>query len=908
MQTFLHTAVQDLVSKTKGFTNHTIILPSKRAGVFLKKELHTIIKGPAILPVIISIEDFIADLSSLENSESTTLIFEFYSVYRQVKGEQADAFDEFIKWAPLLLQDFNELDRQLVNTDDFFNYLTDAKRLELLLTDNKLSSMITARYELYASFKKLYKTFYNHLLEKGIAYQGMQYREATRNIDLYVEHNSGQQVTFIGFNALTKAEEVIIRQLLSHKIARVYWDIDQFFYEKNTLQVKFLKKYLTSWDYYKQHPYKQFSDNFTLKKKINIIGAPKKISQLKYVGEILSELYKNPKDLQDTALVLADESLLVPALSSLPPDIPAINITMGYELGNIAGFNLFEQLFVLHSNERKSGFYYKQLLPIITDPLFISAVDNKDSVNKLLNYIITNNVVYLTQNAIQKQIDDPGFKRLLFLFDNYNGSATIFIRNALQLINILKEKIQPAGIEKEYLFRFYQIFQQLDTLNTTFNFLSDIKTLHHFFIQVSKKEKLSFKGEPLSGLQLMGVLETRVLDFKNLIITSVNEGILPSGRVENSFIPFDIKKKFGLPTYEERDAIFSYHFFRLLQRAENIFLIYDTEADSYGSGEQSRYLTQLERYKEKEIEKLIVSPNVSGGLNEDRSVEKSPTLFNDLKQLAYDGFSPTALTNYIRNPFEFYRQRLLGIRQLEEVEETIAANTLGTIIHKTLQHLYEPYKGQYLEEKHLQEMTDRYNNEISHWFIKEYHNENFKTGKNLLIYEVAKQYVSNFLKTETALINQGKSIKVLELEENLSTTTTIDGLDFPVKLIGQVDRIDEFDGTLRIIDYKTGKVEQKNLVIKNWDDLLTDYNNYSKSFQVLFYAFLYTQMHKLNTDQQPLESGIISFKNQKEGLLKVNKGTIQQNDLFIFEGLLKKLIAEIFSITLQFNDSKQYYN
>ncbi|MCF6346840.1 MAG: PD-(D/E)XK nuclease family protein [Flavobacteriaceae bacterium] len=895
MQIYLNSVVQEILAKTDNLSNYTFILPSKRAGVFLKDELKSSLIQTTILPKIISIEEFIKELSNINSIDTTTLLFEFYHIYKQhALVKEIDSFDQFSTWATILLQDFNEIDRHLIDPKYIFGYLKDIKRLEELLKGEQKTELIKNRFRFFEKLETYYTAFYKHLLEKKVGYQGLQYREAVDNIHFFINNITETKIVFVGFNALNKAEEKIFQELLNSGIATIYWDIDSSYYNSNHSASSFIKKYHKNWAYYKNNPLNWMTDSFSSKKNIKIIGTPKNTSQIKYAGEVLATLHNTTENYKNTALVLADESLLTSTLNSLPKDVKNVNITMGYELKDISLANLFEALFKLHINNKKDKFYYKNLLSVLNHSQINVLFNKINLLRKLSLKISTYNYTYITKPDLLKLSKDhlQEFELISFLFDNWNDNAPIAIDNCIKLIIIIQEKATLNQLEKEYVYRFYTIFQQLSNLNTTFGYITDIKTLYQFYKQLLQNEKLSFKGEPLSGLQIMGMLETRVLDFKNLIITSVNEGILPASKSDNSFIPFDIKKEVGLPTYQEKDAIFSYHFFRLLQRAENIYLIYNTEADVYGSGEQSRFLTQLEILKENEIEKFVVSPKVNKTKNKLKQLLKNKTLLRSLKQLAERGFSPTTLTTYILNPFEFYKQKILKIREVEEVEETIAANTLGTIIHKTLEVLYIPFIGKYLTEGAIKIMKTKVSDEVKKWFIKEYGN-NITSGKNLLIYKVAHQFIDNFLTQEIALIRQGKQTKIIALEHDLETSITIEGLNFPIHLKGQADRIDEVDGVIRIIDYKTGKVTQPQLIIKNWDLLTSDYK-YSKSFQVLFYALLYTQMNTIDLDSTQLESGIISFKNLKSRFLKVNKNNVSKDDLDNFTIQLKQLILEIF--------------
>jgi len=900
MQTFLNDVVQEILSKTHNLSNHTFILPSRRAGIFLKEQLKLSLKTTSILPKIISIEEFIAELSTINLIETTTLLFEFYHIYKEnTPSKETDSFDQFSAWATILLQDFNEIDRHLIDTTYIFSYLKDIKRLEELLKGEKKTDLIKNRFSFFEKLETYYTSFRAHLLDKKIGYQGLQYREALENIIFYINNLRDTKIILVGFNALNKAEEQIFQELLNHDIATIYWDIDNFYYDTNHKASSFIKQYHNRWDYYKNNEFKWRTDNFSFKKNIKIIGTPKNISQIKYAGEILRTIKNSEENFENTALVLADESLLASTLNSLPADVENVNITMGYELKNIPLTNLFEALLKLHLNSKQQKFYYKDILSVLSqNPIKNLNIESHLS-EKLISNISSKNYTYLSKNDLIKLADNyhATFKMISFLFDNWHDNANTAIENCIKLIILIRDNKKLDHLQKEYLFRFNNVFQQLLNLNEEFDYLNDIKTLFQFYKQILRNEKLSFKGEPLTGLQIMGMLETRVLDFNNVIITSVNEGILPVGKSDNSFIPYDIKKEVGLPTYQEKDAIFSYHFFRLLQRAENIYLLYNTEADAYGSGEQSRFITHLEILKENEIEKFVVSPKVNKSKNELKQLSKNEILINELKQLATKGFSPTSLTTYILNPFEFYKQKILQIKEVEEVEETIAANTLGTIIHKSLEQLYLPYIKEYITHDAIKEIKTRVSNEVKKWFTIEFGKGNIATGKNFLIYNVANQFIDNFLQYELSMIKQGKKIKILELEHDLDTTIEIDGLEFPIRLRGQADRIDQVDGVIRIIDYKTGKVEQNQLIIKDWSLVTSDYKKYSKSFQVLFYALLYSRTHSIDLELIPLESGIISFKNLKSGFLSVNNSNVSKDDIDNFIIQLNELMLDIFDPT-----------
>jgi hypothetical protein len=423
-------------------------------------------------------------------------------------------------------------------------------------------------------------------------------------------------------------------------------------------------------------------------------------------------------------------------------------------------------------------------------------------------------------------------------------------------------------------------------------------------------EKMSFQGEPLSGLQIMGLLESRVLDFENVILTSVNEGFLPAGRSDSSFIPVDIKAEKNLPTFREKEAIFNYHFLRLLHRAKRVYLVYNNIADDFGSGEPSRFLKQLEVAKKLGLlnkvsfVKKTFQPLVSQRPLSLKSIKKHPGVIAKLREISVSGFSPTALTTYVRNPLDYYKRYILGIEEQDKVEESMAANTFGTVIHNTLEVLYGPYVNHFLQVAHVDDMLNKVEAEVEQQWSRTYSSTARRTGKNYLSFEIAKQFVVTFLNLERGQIEKGRKIRVLALEERISCIHQPAGLDVPVCLKGTIDRIDEVDGVLRILDYKTGKVSSSDMVIKNWPELVSE-EKLSKAFQVLMYAYIYSESRSAGNGTLPeFESGIISFKNLKGGFMSVNSSRIGQETLAEFVVQLDTLLADLFDPNLAFEEKE----
>ncbi len=895
MQSFISDTLDSILKTTKSFEDVEFILPSQRAGVFVKKALKDKI-STGFLPKISNIGDFIEDVSGMKKADSVQLLFYFYSIYKK-EEPKPDTFDVFSSWAFTVLQDFNEIDQHLINAREIFVYLRDIHRLRKWSVSGTFqeTELMKDHFAFMEKLHKLYTIFYEFLISEKKGYQGVIYRESVKLIDDYILKNKKKKFFFIGFNALNAAEELLFQKMLEAKNTEVYWDIDQTFYESNHQAGSFIRKYKTRWKYYQKNPIQTVATHFSSPKNIQVIGASKNITQIKYAGELLSKFSSH----NNTALVLADESLLPITLNSLPENVDAINITMGYPLKDVPTTSLLLIIFQLFINQEKLQkkehhlFYYKDVIALLKHPaiyqlLYIEEHNIADSISEV---IVASNTTFVNQEKITEFFAQIPLETKNVILPLFNPFTTVddFLSRILNVIIVLKEVANE--LEKEYLYRFFTAFIQLQNLHDTFNYIQDLKTLQQFFKQLIQSESLSFQGEPLQGLQLMGVLETRVLDFENVIITSVNEGVLPGNNQQNSFIPFDVKIEFGLPTYKEKDALFSYHFFRLLQRAKNIYILYNTEHDVFGSGEKSRFVTQLEMMRG-DLKEEIISPKIITTVTQQKEIAKNEEVIGKLRELAKKGISPSALTNYLYNPIAFYKQKILKIKEFDDVEETVAANTMGTVVHDTLEALYKPFEGKFITVENITNMQQKTKELIVFYFSEHFKNGDISTGKNRLIFEVANRFVINFLKQEKELLkDDSNQLKIIATEQTLASEITIDGFNFPIKIHGQVDRIDELNGVTRIIDYKTGKVDALNLKVLDFS-LLPELK-YHKAIQVMLYTFLYTQ-HTNYDFSKPLEAGIISFKNLKNGFLKMNfSSNYKTPDNEITEEKLEEFMHEI---------------
>ena len=892
-----------------------VILPNKRAKVFLIEAIKGQLSQTAFSPEIVSIEDFIQNISGVRSIDSIEQLFEFYEVYLSITpSSQRQSFELFANWAKTLLQDFNEIDRYLLDPSHVLSYLKDIEDIKKwgIEVENK-----TQLLENYIDFWKLlpnyYQSLYDHLLAKGIGYQGLIYREAVKNLNHFINTVHKKQFIFAGFNALNAAEEKIVQELLAVGQAKIYWDADQTFlndpYHDAGL---FLRRFKQNWKYYKTHPFEWIVNDFSATKNIHVIGTPKSIGQAKIAGSILEQtILEHPeKALDKVAVVLGEESLLVPLLYSLPASTGALNITMGYSAKNNPAQILVAKLFKMHTNSLSRNnkgyvFYYKEVLDVLTHPL----VEPYAEARELVQLINVNNYTFITYQKLLDLNPKPS-ELFLLLFKKWETGAVSVLETIINLLQTLKNNLsndnEEEKITKAFVFAIFKVINKLITYYSKHQHIDKIETLYAIYKQVIDVAEVSFEGEPLNGLQIMGVLESRVLDFDTVIVTSMNEGKFPAGKSSNSFIPYDVKRELGLPTFKEKDAIYTYHFYHLLQRATTVYLLYNTESEGLDAGEKSRFITQLdvERQPNHNLTHEIYNAVLPDTAYIPMEVPKSTAVMLRLKEIAEQGFSPSALTKYIRNPIDFYFQKILRIREVEEVEESIALNTLGTIIHETLKTLYEPFIGRLISELDLQQCFKLVDDEVLKQFKLVYKEGEIKKGRNLLAFEVAKRNVSNFLKVELENIKAGDEIQIIALEQTYERLLEHPKLPFPVLIKGNVDRIEKRNGTIRIIDYKTGKVEKATVTLRSWEDLTIDIKN-EKIIQVLAYAYMFEKEAK----GVPIEAGIISFKNLKEGFLpfqfKSGKEEIKNIEEEILTNYLEQivlLVSEILDETIPFKE------
>ena len=894
---FLQEVAARYLELSSNYSNIALIFPNKRAGIFFKKELAFLHPKVQWMPEYFSSEDFVKAVTNIQIADPITLLFEFYTVYQECETDQAEPFDVFSTWATQLLHDFQEIDLYCVDAKQLFGTINDAYAIKNWNPDG---SVITENQQQYLRFwsrmGKWYQAFRSHLQDKNIASSAMAYRRFAEKCVVYAEQIPFDKIVFAGFNALNKSEQTFMRHLEKIGKAEIIWDADSYYVDNELNEAgQFLRKYRKEWsirDFKNCEPHLE-----TIDRKIHIVGVAKNIGQAFVAGSVIDQLAQTEKDLTSTSLVLCDEQLLMPVLEVLPEKIEHVNITMGYPMHLLPVSSLFSLIFDLQLHARMSGksekreiaFYFRDLLRLFRNPSLASALQS-EILQPLVDQLMREKRIYFPISTIIKKSPESKniISKLEFLFQPWEDNPAMAIKSLQDLVAFLRdEQIKSGkalqGLETEALYAVSKLLQQIENLRSSFSGFTSVRTLQRIFQQLIRSQTSPFFGEPLSGLQLMGLLETRNLDFKNLILLSVNEGILPASKTQRSFIPHDISSFFELPTYRERDAVFAYHFYRMIQRAENVWLVYNTETDEFGKGEQSRYITQLEeelKSAHTQISREIYIPQLNMTPESIISVEKTPELLRKLMNRIGGGnekmnLSPTGISNYINCSLQFYFRYLSGIKVDQSKADDIGADLLGTVAHGVLEAFYKPFEGRVINQHDLQSMLPNIHEAVRQSFVAaEVDLRDLESGTNLLTFKGIEKMISNFIHSEIELVNElaesGQVLSIEKIEGDLQKVIHVDVLGelLPISFKGRTDRIDRIGNTLRVVDYKSGGVKAVDVILSNQTDIINNPKK-AKALQLMQYALMTPEKYS-NFDVLP---GIISLRQPSLGLvaLTVNK-------------------------------------
>ncbi len=968
--------------------DYCFVFPSIRAGVYFRKYLVERFKGQYFWsPHIYSIVEFTEYLTDKVVLDPTTLIFELFSVYKKYEPEVR--FDDFYHWGQLVLKDYDEVDKYLVDANRLFVNLKDLKVLEEEFSlDEEPYSFLNQFWrvldkeehsELEAEFIRIWEVlgtvfhaFKIRLAEQNAAYEGMVQREIADQLLNKSLQVPFKQITFAGFNALSKGEKTIIEELVQQFNAQVYWDTDAYYMQAAHQEAgKFVRQYHKLW---KHHPNHHWGSQTNLKKApkdIQLIGVPLKVGQTKYTGQLLQDLVKKDSiDLTDTAIVLGDESLLFPMLYTLPEEIETINITMGYPLKNTPLYQLLESIYLLQKSRQerevkakpdpnnpdaplppptvKILFYSRYILEIINNP-FIKAFD-KESVRKYMSKIERKNMVYAYDSTILESFGNhPVYQAIFRRLDTFQDLNECFqqvltgIFNAINYPEEGQEKQSETTVSNEEVYTLqrdlelefiYHLLKQLKSLEETlYNYrqIVDFDTFWRIFRESLQSVKLPFTGEPLKGIQIMGFLESRTIDFKNVFVLGLNEGSIPASKPDQSFIPFNLRRGFGLPTFLDQDAIFAYHFYHLLQRCSNAYLFYNTEVGSLGGGEMSRFLLQVDKELIPDAQinfrkQLITAPIPSNSRSLPVvTIPKTDAVMQRLSRYVINierpetespkGLTPSALTTYINCPVQFYFKYVAQLYELETLDEEINAMIFGNVLHKTIELLYEKYTHDYLTETIIESILndDKLIEKQLHKAFKAENFEHHTSGQNLLLKRVIFKLVKKILENDI----KDAPIKIIGLEarEYKANMKLDNGRE--IMVTGIIDRIDQImvNGSpiVRVLDYKTGKVELNEtqaalkLPIDQYIHAYFDNPRYKTGFQ----AYLYSYLYWLDNKNKSIVAGLYALKEINQGIRYLRKQQALTSDFFETYGKhLTNMLEELFNQDhpfIQATDEKRYH-
>lgn len=888
----------------------SIIVPSQRIALHIKKELTKQINEVIWLPKITTIASFLEKHFDRRILDPISVQFELYTAYFNV-FDNPDSFDTFQSWSNQIINDFNDIDKYLLDEKQVFINLKSIKEIENWSFNTDLLSDTQQKFlQFWEKLGELYTLFYNGLKQRNLSTVSNMYRCIAENPYIYFkDKNIGKYIYFAGFNALSKSEEVIIKYFVNSGLGKVFWDADEYYVSSPQQEAgHFIRSYQ------KWAPIENDFKHDSLKsneKRIITYGARSNLDQTNIASKILDE---NPAfTTTKSALVFADESLLRPMLNNLPDSVRQLNVAMGYPLTNSFSFGLLDQLFTTLKNRKryhnKKYLYYKDFQAIFKHELIVHYLQNKNcSLTHFYDQMVAQNYTYIPITSIEEQLkEEAGLFN--FLFAESTTTTTQILQSIIELFRAIRAILLKHPIDDIEIEAAFKIIKDLILVKS---YLSDndnpmiirtIEGLKTITSTILRNEHISFFGEPMNGLQVLGLLETRGLDFENIILLSCNDNFLPRTTFSDSLMPHDLRHYFGLPGRSDRDAIFAYYFYRLLQRSKHIHLLYNNGvSDKLNTNEISRYILQIEKELGTSSSAVSITRKqfnfTRNKVGQEITIKKDNKTLKRLDTLIQKGLSASSINTYYQCPKDFYFTYVLRLKEQDGMEENIEASTYGSIIHKVLEELYGNHLP-IITTHAINVMLKEYKTILENTFLEYFPGGNFKEGRNYLNYKMADYTIKSFLKKDREFIENHGAIKIISLEKEYSTELKIPTPDGPknVKFKGNIDRIDQVGDRIRIIDYKTGIVKDSDLLID-----INDPVKKAKAFQLLLYQYLFFK----STGNKTLSAGIISLKRMKNWVkeLRLDKKTplnqFTPEILKSIEGQLNQFVQELYDTDQEF--------
>lgn len=939
MQTFLQLVAHDLYSKIGNDLSRTVLVfPNKRANLFFNGYLAGESDQPIWAPAAMSISDLFQKLSVQKTGDPIRLVCELYKVFKEETQSQ-ETLDDFYFWGELLISDFDDVDKNMVDADKLFSNLQGLKNLmdnydfldkeqEEAIRQFFQNFSIERRTELKEKFISLwdklgsiYHRYQENLTELGIAYEGMLYRNVIEQLD--TERLKYDKYIFVGFNVLNKVEHQFFKLLQDADKAMFYWDYDLFY----TQQIKkheageFLKRNLQ--DFPNELPDSYF-DSFKTPKNIRYISASTENAQARFLPEWIRTTFSNSEcEEKENAVVLCNEALLLPVLHSIPQEVKNVNITMGFPLAQTPVYSFINAAMELQTNGYRSDtgrFTYEAVSAILKHPYTQQLSTHADSLEDELTK--TNRFYPLPSELKQDDF-------LANLFTPRSGIKDLcdYLVGLIKDISILYRKEGEYNDIFNQLYR-ESLFQSHLKINRLYSLIESgelnvrTDTLKRLISKVLTAANIPFHGEPAIGMQVMGVLETRNLDFRNLVMLSLNEGQLPKSGGESSFIPYNLRKAFGMTTIEHKNAVYAYYFYRLIQRAENITLLYNTSSDGLNRGEESRFMLQLLVEGPHEITREYLEAGQSPQSNQEIQIEKTPEVLRRIYR-AYDSsnpksviLSPSALNAYLDCRLRFYYRYVAGLKTPDEVSAEIDSALFGTIFHLSAQLVYTELtaNGNMIQKEDLERLL-RDEVKLQSYVDRAFKKELFKVapeekpeynGVQLINSKVILSYLKQLLRNDL----QYTPFEMVAMEKKVSEEMTIQTGQgpFTLRLGGTIDRMDAKEGTLRIVDYKTGGSPKTPANIEQLFTPSETRPNYI--FQTFLYAAIMSRKQSLMVAPALLYihraasesySPVIEMGEPRKPKIPVNNFAFFEDE---FRERLQALLEEVFDEKEAFTQTK----
>ena len=897
-----------------------IILPSERAKKYVTASLFDAAGKPLLAPQMLTIDQWIRKLSDRTVVDRTRVLLRFYQIYLK---HQADptlvSFDEFMSWGTTLLSDFEEIDRYLLPPTDVFRNLRSIHELE---TWSFLSEELTEGQKKFLEFWEMLPAYYselNHRLdEEGICYSGSAYAWVAKNIDVAFRESKNRVYLFAGFNALSAAEKSIIAQLYKMGRAHVLIDADDFYLkDQNHEAGRFLRELLDELKV-KELP---FVANQMTNAPINVevIECAQHTGQVKVASTILAKLTK--EELNETLVLLADEQLVAPLIRNLPKQIGKANITLGLPLQHTALKTWVELVFAIQENRNRfktSALYIYDLQRFWNHPftlLFLNETEKK-SIISLEQELIRRNSIFVRIDRVLLSSGSDELTQLVF--DNWSDNWLHAVSTFRKMNALLYAKLKASDdFEKAIIETFEKGLVELENLLLEGLPELNLKSFKLLFFQHWSRRALAYHGTPLEGVQIMGLLETRLLDFKKIIVLGLNEGAMPPLNPVQTMIPMDLRNYLKLPTPREKQGLFAHHFYRLLQRCEQLWITYTSSQESIGSNEASRYILQMELEwsrinKNMNIQRTFYTiSNEESKTEAGATIEKTAEIIQRLDEFFQKPVSASGLNKFITCPLDFYYRYLLEFGEEETVEEEVESNTFGTFIHNVLELLYMPFarhekngdlkplQPSNITPTDIEQMLLKFKPMMFDQFMEHFDKDAtaFQTGRNMLSFEMACELTERILKKELTFLNEQTEpvfIEFIEVELRGEVEIELSGVKRAIPLRGFVDRIDSVGGKIRIIDYKSGKVKDADVKLGGFEangSLVSYFSSTKHAVQLAFYTYLYHQ----KTGTYPYCSSIYSLVNLNQGLFELQASGMTQEELMdLFPLFIQELVAEIY--------------